>query len=317
MKTILLLCATLLLLCQPAYANISCQFQDNNTASFDAVDSFSLATTAQKVTAESGFACSGSALSLLSTNTINATIGSQVYPVGSTPQMTSTTSSDVVPYIICKDASCSQIYNIGSTINWTITSLIGLLGLFNASNGSLPLYLRTNIGVNVAAGTYTDQLLINWDYSICVSGIVSCNYAVGNKQVTVTVTLKVTNYCYIDNAPDVAFTPAALPASFSAASGALSIRCTKNAAYTVNLTSANASSSDGWRQMSATVGGTSYLLQYQFYQPGGNAWTQSNDLSVTGSGISQAVSYTAKINPTQTNKPAATYNDTVTVTVTY
>ena len=58
-------------------------------------------------------------------------------------------------------------------------------------------------------------------------------------------------------------------------------------------------------------------MQYQFYQPNGSAWTESNNLSVTGSGAAQSANYTLKINPTQSNQPAGTYSDTVLVTVSY
>lgn len=58
-------------------------------------------------------------------------------------------------------------------------------------------------------------------------------------------------------------------------------------------------------------------LQYQFYQPNGSAWTENNNLSVTGSGAAQPANYILKINPTQSNQPAGTYTDTVLVTVSY
>ncbi|EOW1326304.1 spore coat protein U domain-containing protein [Klebsiella aerogenes] len=316
MKHLFLLCALFFLLCATARADISCSFQLSNDASFGSVDSFTLANTQQTVKSGSGFSCSGSALSLLSTNTINARILSSDHPSGTTPQMMSTTGTDVVPYNICSDTNCSEIYNIGYTKTWSITSLIGLLGLFNASDGSLPLYLKIPAGLNVPAGTYTDTISIHWDYRICVSGIITCNYATGQQTVTLNVKLIVTNFCYIDNAPDVAFTPASIPSSFTTLSNKLSVRCTKNATYTVNLTSANALAG-GWRQLIASINQVNYGLQYQFYQPSGSAWTPTNNLSVSGTGASQDVNYTVQINPNQTSKPAGVYTDTVTVTVTY
>lgn len=316
LKRILILCTLLFLLSPLARADISCSFQLTSAASFGSVDSFTLATTPQTVKSASGFTCSGSALSLLSTNTISAKIVSSDHPNGSIPQMMSASGTDFVPYTLCSDSTCSEIYPIGYTKTWSITSLLGLLGLFNASDGSLPIFLKIPTGLNMPAGTYTDNINILWDYRICVSGIISCNYATGHQQVVLNVTLKVTNYCFLDSAPDVAFAPASLPSSFANLSGKFSVRCTKNAAYTVNLTSTNPVS-DGWRQLMATINQTSYGLQYQFYQPSGSAWTQTNNLSVSGTGVSQDINYTLKINPAQTSKPAGTYSDTVTVTVSW
>lgn len=316
LKRILMLCTLLFLFSPLARADISCSFQLTNAASFGSVNSFTLASTPQTVKSASGFACSGSALSLLSTNTISAKIVSSDHPNGTVPQMMSTSGTDFVPYSLCADDSCSEVYPIGYVKTWTITSLIGLLGLFNASDGSLPIFLKIPSGLNMPAGTYTDNINILWDYRICVSGIITCNYATGHQQVVLNVTLKVTNYCFLDSAPDVAFVPASLPSSFSDLSGKFSVRCTKNAAFTVNLTSTNPTSG-GWRQLMATINQNSYALQYQFYQLSGSAWTQSNDLNVSGTGTAQDVNYTLKINPAQTSKPAGTYSDTVTVTVSY
>ncbi|MFQ9621489.1 MAG: spore coat protein U domain-containing protein [Enterobacteriaceae bacterium] len=56
-------------------------------------------------------------------------------------------------------------------ISWSRTTLLELLGLFNSSDGTMPLYFRTTPGANVPAGTYTDVLTITWVYRFCYVGL--------------------------------------------------------------------------------------------------------------------------------------------------
>ncbi|ARU94942.1 Csu type fimbrial protein [Tatumella citrea] len=288
----------------------------SSSGNFGTVSSFTLASTAETVETGSGFTCSGGLLTLLSTNTITATLASSTGESGTTPQMVSSSGASF-PYTICAASDCSSTYSIGQTITWTSTSLLGLLGLFNSSDGTLPLYIHTTAGLNVPAGTYTDTIVINWNYNICFIGLLGlCVYTNGTATSTVVFSAIVTNDCAIVDAPDVDFGSAALPANFASIASALTVRCTKNAAYKINLTSSNPLSGD-FRQMASTSDGTTHYLLYQFYQPDGTAWTPDNDLSETGTGDSQTVNYTATVDTAQTNKPAGSYSDTVTVTVTY
>ncbi|MBS0909013.1 spore coat protein U domain-containing protein [Tatumella sp. JGM118] len=286
------------------------------SGSFGSLSSFTLASTAETVETGSGFTCTGGLLTLLSTDTITATIASSAGESGSTPQMTSASGS-AIPYTICASSGCGTTYTIGQTITWSSTSLLGLLGLFDASDGSLPLYIHTAAGLNVPAGTYTDTITINWHYNICFIGLLGiCAYTTGDTTSTVTLTAIVTNDCTIEEAPDVSFGSAALPADFASVASALTVLCTKNAAYTVNLSSSNPVSGD-WRQMSSAIDGSTRYLLYQLYQADGTAWTPENDLSETGTGESQTINYTATVDSSQTNQPAGSYTDTITVTVTY
>ena len=303
-----------LVCCSTSFA--ACTASSSST-SFGSLSSFTLASSSQLVESGTGFTCSGSLLSLISTNTITATFASSTNASGTTPRLYSSSAGSYIPYTLCSDSACSTTYSIGSSKTWSSTTLLGLLGLFNSSDGTLPLYLKTTSGVNVPAGTYTDTLTLTWSYKICFVGILGiCSYTTGTATSTVTVTLIVTNDCAIDTAPDVDFGSAALPADFSDVSSSLGVRCTSNASYTVNLTSSNATSGN-WRQMSATTtSGTSYL-QYQLQQSDGTVWTDTAALSSVGTGSTQTLNYTAVINPDQSNQPAGSYSDTITVTVTY
>jgi len=290
----------------------------SGAGTFPPNNSFTVGTTAEMVTATSGFTCTGSLLALAATNTVTATIASTTNATGTTARLYSSVTKQYLPYIICQDSGCNTPVNVGSATTWSSTSLLGLLGLFNASDGSMPLYLKTATGSNLAAGTYTDNITINWAYHICFIGALgACVYTDGTATTSIAVTLVVSNYCYLDSAPNVNFGSAAFPAGFaSVTSNALSVRCTLAATYTVNLKSTNASSGQ-YRQMFYTVNTVTNALQYQILKADASVWTELTNASSTGTGLSQSIPYTATINATQANVPAGTYTDTVLVTVTY
>lgn len=272
--------------------------------------------TQQTVTSGSGFSCSGSTLSIISTNTIKATIIGDTNSSGSTMRLRRDTSSDYIPYSLCMDSGCGTLYNINSSYTWSSTTLLGILGLFNSSDGTMPIYIRTSVGNNVAAGTYTDTITMQWDYSLCALGVLGlCIYDSGTLTSTLNLTLTITNDCEITSAPDVSFGTAALPADFPSINSSLGVRCTSLGAYTVKLTSSHPDDAN-WRRMTASVNGSDYYLQYQLYRADNTAWTENADYSGTGTGIAQSIPYTARINASQANQPAGTYSDTVTVAVT-
>ncbi|MBQ4792605.1 Csu type fimbrial protein [Pectobacterium versatile] len=272
--------------------------------------------TPQIVTSGSGFRCTGSLLSLASTNTIQITILDDSNPSGTAMRMRRGTSTDYVPYSLCIDSGCGTLYEIGSTYTWSRTTFLGILGLFNSADGSIPIYIRTSIGNNVSAGTYTDTVTIKWDYRLCSLGALGlCVYEEGTTTSTLNITMNITNDCQITSAPNVSFGIAAFPADFAAVNSSLGVRCTLLGAYTVKLVSTHPDDAN-WRRMTATVGGTPYYLQYQLYRTGNIAWTETNDYSGTGTGITQSIPYTARINASQASQPEGAYKDTVTINVT-
>ncbi|MEQ9771109.1 spore coat U domain-containing protein [Pectobacterium jejuense] len=272
--------------------------------------------TPQIVTSGSGFSCTGSLLSIAGTNTITITILDDSNPSGTAMRMRRGTSTDYVPYSLCIDSGCGTLYEIGSTYTWSRTTFLGILGLFNSADGSIPIYIRTSIGNNVAAGTYTDTVTIKWDYNLCALGLLgACIYDTGTTTSTLNITMNITNDCQITSAPNISFGMAAFPADFAAVNNNLGVRCTLLGAYTVKLVSTHPDDAN-WRRMTATVGGTPYYLQYQLYRTGNIAWTETNDYSGTGTGITQNIPYTARINASQASKPEGAYKDTVTINVT-
>lgn len=272
--------------------------------------------TPQIITSGSGFNCSGSALSLISTNTITATIIGDTNASGDGMRLKSGDGNATIAYDLCVDAGCEALYGIGSSYTWRRTTFLGILGLFNASDGTLSLYVRTSIGNNVPAGTYTDTVTLQWDYHLCALGALGlCIYDTGTLTSTLNLSMTITNDCLISSAPDVSFGSAAFPADFPTVNNSLGVNCTNQGAYAVKLTSSHPDDAN-WRRMSSTLDGTEYSLQYQLYHADNTAWSENTDYTGIGSGVTQYIPYTARINGSQANKPAGSYSDVVTVTVT-
>ncbi|MEG3133384.1 spore coat protein U domain-containing protein [Rouxiella sp. T17] len=292
------------------------------SASFGTQSSFTVNGTQQLVTANTGYRCTGGALALLATNTIRVTLSSSTNGTGTTPRLFAAANGAIpagyVPYTLCIDSGCANTVPIGGSYTYTQTSLLGLLGLFTGTNGTLPLYVKTTLA-NVPAGTYNDTLNLSWASHVCFIGILGlCSYTDQTATTTIPVTLVVTNFCYLDSAPNVSFGSNPFPSNFTTpvTSNSLSVRCTQSAAYTIKMTSSNPLVGN-YRQMSSLINGTTYYLQYQILKADATVWSPTNDQGATGNGNSQAVGYTAQVNTTQANVPAGTYSDTVTVTVTY
>lgn len=291
------------------------------TGSLGTQNSFDVSSTPLTTSVSSGLKCTGGLLNIGGTNTITATIGATLHPNGTQPRLYSAATGQYLPYSLCQDGGCSTLYNQGSVITWSSTTALGLLGLFTGPSSTLPIFIRPQMNTNLAAGTYSDTIPIAWTWNICsvAVGTLLCLADSGSIPTGsyINLSLIVTNYCYIDSAPNVAFGTAALPSGLTAVvSNTISVRCTLNASYSVNLTSSVASSGL-YRQMASTVNGTTSYIQYQLFKGDSTVWTATTNSNATGAGTSQSFPYTASVNLSQNNQPAGAYSDTVTVTVAY
>ena len=79
----------------------------SGTGNFGSLSSFTVASTAQTITGTTGFKCTGSLLSILSTNTIDATIASTANPLGTTPRLYNAASGTYLPYSICRTTAAA------------------------------------------------------------------------------------------------------------------------------------------------------------------------------------------------------------------
>ncbi|GLO14923.1 hypothetical protein PPUJ20028_35060 [Pseudomonas putida] len=255
-------------------------------------------------------------LSLLSSGdhfyaTITPASGGLVGPTG-----------DVIAYTLYADNSTN--YPIARNVAYDfarngILDVLGLLGSITPK--TVPIYLRTQIGSNVAAGLYQENLTVTWSWDYCsgISVLGGClGRDIGSGVQTLNVSLTVTNDCQITT-PDISFSSAPVVAGFGTVSQSMSVSCTKGSNYTVGLDDGQ-NVSGGRRRMKSSA--NNYLAYDIFKSAGTVRWGASgaarrasadadvNPGAGTGTG-SQVFNYNAKVYTDQATPPAATYSDSV------
>lgn len=313
----------LLALWLPGSAWALCSVVNTTPAAFGLVSSIAVRTASQpSSTLNGGLSCTGSLLSLLTTNdhfwaTVTPTQGGLVGPTG-----------DVIGYTIYADNSTRYPLTRGTAYDFARNGIIDALGLLNGTiPKTVPLYLGTTLGSNVAAGVYSETLSIFWNWNYC-SGIGIGNICAGRDinsgTTTLTVNLTVANDCTI-TAPNIAFGSAPVVSAFAPVTGqTINLVCTKGSAYTVGLSDGqNPVGVGGRRRM---VFGGHYLAYDIFKSAGTTRWGNvggarraSSDAEVNpGNGLgtgSQIFNYNARIYTDQVTPPAGTYLDSVVLDV--
>ncbi|CAI8744519.1 Spore coat U domain-containing protein [Pseudomonas chlororaphis] len=303
----------------------SCSVVAANGAAFGSVSSIAVRTALQtSSTINAGLRCNGSPNTQLTASdhffaTIAPGSGGMVGPTG-----------DVISYTIYGNNSTSYPLTRGTPFDFASTGIAGSLGLVSGpGNKTVPLYLSSIIGSNIAAGIYTEILSITWSWDYCSASGNGNNCQardIGSGTTTLTVSMTVTNDCQI-TAPDISFGSAPVISAFSPVTGqTFNIACTKGSAYTVGLSDGQHGLSIGGRRR--MISGGNYL-QYDIFQGGGTtrwgsvgtARRASSSAEVNpGSGIgtgSQIFNYNAKIYTDQATPPAGTYLDNVVLDVAF
>lgn len=312
----------------PAWAGCAAT---SGTASLGAASSFAVAGEPQGASANTGFSCSGSGiLTLLATNRVTATVQGATNSNGSQLRLHDPSTGDHIPYILCRDSGCSQSYAVGSQVIWSSTTLLGLLNLFNGPGGTLPLYVRTTPGVHVAAGTYTSRVTLSWSWNICSVGGSALGVEVcllrdtGTDTSVVDISLVVSRDCAI-TAPAVNFGTAALVSSFDPVTQSLTIRCSKDAAYTVGISN-GLQPLNGKRRM---TNGTHFIAYDVFFPATSGARWGNSGVERRGSGqattnaglytgvAGQTFTYRAEVEPGQVTPPGGTFTDTLVIDVAF
>ncbi|WP_313645902.1 spore coat U domain-containing protein [Pseudomonas sp.] len=314
-----LLCGLLLMPAGSAWA--LCASVATAPAAFGTLNSTQVRTAVQSASSiNSGLQCTGSLLSLLTANdrflaTITATTSGLVGPTG-----------DVIPYTLYADNSTSYPITRGVAFDFARTGILDLLGLLNGTSPkAVPLYLRTQIGSNVAAGVYQETLTVAWSWNYCSGvglGNICLGRDIGSGSQTMLVTLTVSNDCQITT-PNISFGSAPVVAGFAAVNQSLSLSCTKGSSYTVGLSDGE-NVAGGRRRMRSAAGN---FLAYDIFKGAGSvrwgalntARRSSSDADVnpgagTGTG-SQVFNYNARVYTDQATPPAASYLDNVVLDV--
>ncbi|WP_085674556.1 MULTISPECIES: spore coat U domain-containing protein [unclassified Pseudomonas] len=312
-----LVCGLLLLLLPAGCTWALCSSVATTPAAFGAINSTLVRTTVQSASStNSGLQCTGSLLSLLTSTdhfyvTITSSSTGLVGPTG-----------DVIPYTVYGDATTNYPVARGVAYDFARTGILDLLGLLGGTTPkAVPLYFRTQVGSNVAAGVYQETLNVAWNWNYCSGigiGSICLGRDIGSGTQTLLVTMTVTNDCQITT-PSISFGSAPVVAGFGTVSQSVTLSCTKGSAYTVGLNDGE-NVSGGRRRMKSAAGN---FLAYEIFKSAGavrwgsltTARRSSSDADVnpgngTGTG-SQVFNYNAKVYTDQATPPAASYLDNV------
>lgn len=312
-----------LMLSLVAPAAWACDVSSGASADFGSASSFAVATTEQTTTApNAGISCRGALLGLLVTSDqrISATALS-----ANNGTLINAASGDSIPYRTFASAAEGEELFPGTTYNFFNPVLIDLLGLIGGQRVDIPLEFHTQPSSNIAAGTYTDTLTINWSWRLCDIGLLGiCLPRTGEDTSTLQLSLEVTPDCAIE-APDLHFGSAPLVAGFEPVTQTLHITCTKGSDYSVGL-------SDGQHASGATrrMAHNGSYLEYQLYKSssGFERWgdigserrsSASADFNpgTPDGAAAQGFTYRGEILPEQTTPPPGTYTDAIVVDVTF
>lgn len=309
--------AALFVVAAAGRVDAACTTVAPSIASLGTPISFDVRTTPQMgSTANAGLRCSGTVLGVLASGDhFYATITSQNGGLKGP-------HNDVIGFTVYGNNSTTYPIPLNQQFDYAATPLISLLGLLGGAPVTLPLYIRTATGSNLAAGTYTDRLTIHWSWDYC-QGIglfgICIGRDTGSGQVQVDVTITVTNACQVSSAPAIAFGPAPTVAAFPVINSNVAIVCTRDlSAYTVGVSNGQ-NPSGGRRRMASGAN----RMQYDIYKGAtstiwGSVGAARVSNTATGDGnTSELFPYRAQIYTDQSNPPVGTYTDSVVVDITF
>ncbi|MBU1330752.1 MAG: spore coat U domain-containing protein [Gammaproteobacteria bacterium] len=295
----------------------------SSAVSLGTSNSLSLRTTAQQASASGGLRCDG-ILEALAFNYIRVTLASGSLNLQSGDQQ--------IPFQVFSNSGYSQELLAGQPVSLTNIVLLGLGG----TSRSVPLYFRTRLGSNVAAGTYTGSVTLTWQWAICLLGALnactswdrspgltqSCplglcgaptNWGSGSTAV-INLTLVVSKACLINSTPNLDFGSQALVSQFTPLTQSVSVTCTNTEGYRLGFDNGQHYQAP-WRRMQ--VAGN--YLRYNLFHPSTTTvWDNASQTrSATGTGEPQSFPFQAIIDPAQPNVPAGTYIDNVSLIISY
>lgn len=330
MRKLLLLCSAILLM-SGAFPALAACTTPTVTANFGPVSSFTVNSAISTVTQNITVNCGAGVMALLSSDKISlqltgATLNSTVGNRGAMKLGT-----DLVPVQLCYDAACtsSELVIGGTTYTLSRAQLLGLnTGGSSQVIFSIPLYLRTVPGAVVAEGSYTVTLAVRVNYDVCTGVGVAGACLLGSQQTgtstqSMVVNIAISKDCTTITAPSVSFGSAPLVSLFNPVSQSINVICTKGSTYSVGIS--NGMHAVGTqRYMTSTTGGQ---LAYEIYKGSGTTrWgssvaaerMQSTAASNTSpDGLTRTFSYNAQVLSSQATPVAGTYNDTVTVDLSF
>ncbi|WWO98920.1 MAG: spore coat protein U domain-containing protein [Candidatus Dasytiphilus stammeri] len=272
--------------------------------------SFAVLNGSIKSEGNSGLACSGLSMTLLTHNKIKGKIIGTSYNM----QLKNIDGSgDSISYMIYPDKNFQYGYKIGDSIDYKSLNLISMI--FSSTNSRVPIYIKTIPNANVRAGVYQDIIQINWEYSICrFGGLVCLSSWSGKGSTFIRVHAILEKNCVINNLPDINFGSHALTSQFDPLTLNMTVNCTKQENYKIWFTKGN-NFQDEWRRLTDN---NHHYLEYNIYHPDTNiVWDKISKKKFIGTGTPNIIYYKAIVNPAQINLPSGSYSDTVSVVIEY
>lgn len=308
-------------------ARAACQLPPAS-ASLGTVTSFILNNSVTSTSGDINLDCgSGGTLTLLSDNYIRLQLIGASNVSGARAVLKHDTGSDNIPIQLCSSPNCSMELTVnGPSVNYAAGQLANLIGLLGGLNFSIPLYIRTVAGQNVAAGTYSGTLNVLNSYAICTGIGVLGQCAQGGLQAgsvvqPLTVSLIVTNDCAAITAPNVNFGNAPLVSAFNPVSQSITVICTKGSTYTVGLNNGG----HGVNNARYMANGNS-LMGYDIFKGnngarwgdiGSDRWSSGQASSVGSDGTLRSYNYVARILANQETPSPGVYTDQLMVDLSF
>ncbi|NDL64659.1 Csu type fimbrial protein [Acerihabitans arboris] len=315
----------LCLLCQVAHA--ACTLPGASVA-LGTASSFSINSAVSASSGNIQVNCgAGGTLALMSTDYIHLQLYSASNVSAGRAALKYAGGADVIPLQICTTVNCStELALNGAPAMFNSGQLINLVGLMGGSNFTIPLYMRTMTGQNVAAGTYTLTLNILVNYAICtgIGALGQCmpgSSQTGSAMVPLVVTLVITNDCVTITAANISFGDAPLVSGFNPVSQAVTVVCTKDSTYTVGMGNGN-NAVGNVRNMA----GGGHLLGYDIYKStgcarwgdsGNDRWASAQSSGVSSDGTQRTYQYVARILLNQPTPPPGNYSDNVVIDLSF
>lgn len=307
----------------------ACTLTDTTT-NLGEKSSYVVGTTAQSGSGAAGLSCN-IVLAALSVHYVGFTIDTSTFRLNGP-------NSNFIPFTVSTTPGGTAV----AVNSFQNLSSFSLVSLFAGTNSSVPLYFRTTAKAGLRAGVYTGTVVVRWYYSVCAVGVLACISSSDSPgfvrpslfsptlvwgagtTVTLTVQLTVENDCVI-TAPNIAFNTAPVVSAFNPVSQKIDIRCSAGAAYSVGLDNGRYPD-NGVRRMRS---GTNHL-SYDIFKSAsltdrwGNQGSERRssadaDLNANtyNSTTVQSFNYRAVINPNQPTPPVGTYQDKITIDVTF
>jgi hypothetical protein len=145
---------------------------------------------ATSLTRSAGLHCSGALLTLISDNYVIATIHS-----ANDFQLRRAGAPNAASYVASVTPDGTRPIPQDGSVNYADRTLLGLLGLGNATDVSIPISFVSFKGSGLITGTYSDTVTIRWRWKVCngvnLLTLICLGYSEGSATTTYTLSMDV------------------------------------------------------------------------------------------------------------------------------